>query len=162
YAGAAYGFSADTARFAVGAQKPFASQRVVVGYEFHDMTDTDDFFRRFPVEAEAGIPRVFSITEDYYRRRGHEAYLFLRPLTHAHVGLSWRHDRFETLPVVAKDAIFLVKRQPRPEFVIDDGTRDAFLVTLRAAAGSPLYATPVVERESYLVRDPYGDRLRHD
>jgi hypothetical protein len=161
YAAGSYGFTSHDPRFAFGVQKPFLGHAVLAGYEFHDLTDTDDFFRRFPVEAAAGIPRVFSITEDYYRRRGHEAYVFLRPFERFHLGLTWRHDRFETLPVLTDDAIYFVPRQPRPNPEIEDGTRDSFLVTLRAAAGAPLYGTPVAERESYLVRDPYGDRLLH-
>src|SRR4029079_7385720 len=31
------GFSSHDARFALGAQRPFAGQRLVLGYEFHDM-----------------------------------------------------------------------------------------------------------------------------
>lgn len=159
YARGAYGFKNHDARFALGAQRPFAGQRLVLGYEFHDLTDTDDAFRRLPVELPAGVVRLFSITEDYYRRRGHEAYAFVRPSPRLHLGVNWRRDRFESLPVVADDSIFFFKRRPRPNPAVSEGERDAVLLTGRWSLGAPLYPSPVAERDSFLVRDPYGDRL---
>jgi hypothetical protein len=162
YARAAYGFKSKDARFAVGAQRPFAGQRFVLGYEFHDMTDTDDAFRKYPVELSPGVVRVVAITEDYFRRRGHEAYGFLRPSPRLHLGVSYRRDRFETLPVLTHDTVFFFKRTARLNPAVDEGPRNAVLFTARWAAGGPLYATPVAERDSFLVREPYGDRLRPD
>ncbi len=70
YARAAYGFKSHDTRFVLGAQRPFAGRRLVLGYEFHDLTDTDDAFRKYPVELTPGVVRVAAITEDYFRRRG--------------------------------------------------------------------------------------------
>ena len=162
YARAAYGFTSKDARFAFGAQRPFARQRLVLGYELHDLTDTDDAFRKYPVELTPGVVRVFSITEDYFRRRGHEAYAFLRPSPRLHLGVSYRRDRFESLPVLTHDAVFFFKRTARLNPAVDEGPRNAVLFTARWAAGAPLYATPVAERDSFLMREPYGDRLRRD
>jgi len=162
YARAAYGFKSHDARFALGAQRPFAGQRLVLGYEFHDLTDTDDAFRKYPVELTPGVVRAFSITEDYFRRRGHEAYAFLRPSPRLHLGVSYRRDRFESLPVLARDSVFFFKRTARLNPEVEEGPRNAVLFTARWAAGAPLYATPVVERDSFLMREPYGDRLRRD
>jgi hypothetical protein len=160
YARASYGFSSDAARFAVGAQRPIAGQRLVLGYEFHDLTDTDDIYRRVPVEFGPGVARFFLVAEDYYRRRGHEAYAFLRPSSQIHAGVSWRRDDFQSMPVVTDDSVFLVKRAARPNPLVQEGERDVFLFTGRWSSGSPLYANPVAERDSFLVRDPYGERLR--
>jgi hypothetical protein len=160
YARAAYGFASETWRFALGAQRPFAGHRLVLGYEFHDMTDTDDAFRKYPIELGPGIVRFAAISEEYFRRRGHEAYAFLRPTPRLHVGVSYRHDLFESLPIVAKDSIFFFKRTARPNPEIDEGTRDSVLFTARWAAGAPLYPTPVKEGDAFLVREPYGDRLQ--
>ena len=162
YARAAYGFSANDTRFALGAQRPFARQRLVLGYEFHDMTDTDDAFRKYPVELAPGVVRFAGISEDYFRRRGHEAYAFLRPSPRLHLGVSYRRDRFESLPVVSHDSVFLFKRTARINPEVAEGAREAVLLTARWAAGGPLYATPVAERDSFLVREPYGDRLHRD
>jgi hypothetical protein len=162
YARAAYGFSANDTRFAFGAQRPFAGRRLVLGYEFHDMTDTDDAFRKYPVEVGPGVVRFAGISEDYFRRRGHEAYAFLRPSPRLHLGVSYRRDRFESLPVVSHDSVFFFKRTARVNPEVAEGARDAVLLTARWAAGGPLYATPVAERDSFLVREPYGDRLHRD
>jgi Omp85 superfamily domain/Surface antigen variable number repeat len=162
YAHAAYGFTSRDPRFAVGAERPFAGRHFLLGYEFHDLTDTDDFFRRYPVEFTAGVPHTFEITEDYFRRRGHEAYAFLRPSPRIHVGVSFRHDRFESLPVIAKDSIWFFSRRARLNPEVEEGTRNSVLLTARWAAGAPLYATPAAELDSYLLRDPYGDRLRYE
>jgi hypothetical protein len=162
YARAAYGFTSKDTRFALGAHRPFAGQRFVLGYELHDLTDTDDAYRKYPVELTPGVVRVFSITEDYFRRRGHEAYAFLRPSPRLHLGVSYRRDRFESLPVLTHDSVFFFKRTARLNPAVDEGPRNAVLFTARWAAGAPLYATPVAERDSFLMREPYGDRLRRD
>ncbi|HUG53856.1 MAG TPA: BamA/TamA family outer membrane protein [Vicinamibacteria bacterium] len=158
HARGAYGFSSDTARFALGVQRPFARHRLVLGYEFHDLTDTDDVFRRFNVAMPPGNPRPTAIFEDYFRRRGHEAFAFVRPSPRLHLGLSWRRDRFESLPVVADDSLFFFffSRRPRPNPEIAPGERDAVLFTARWAARAPLYARAVDERDSFLLHDPYG------
>jgi len=162
YAFGAYGFSSHDPRFALGAERPFAGQHFLLGYEFHDLTDTDDVHRRYPLELTAGSLHAFEIVDDYFRRRGHEAYAFLRPSPRAHLGVSVRHDLFQSLPVVARDSIFFFNRRPRPNPEVEEGTRDSVLLTARWSAGAPLYASPVAELDSYLVRDPYGDGLRRD
>jgi hypothetical protein len=159
YALAAYAFSSHDWRFALGAQRPFAADRLVLGYEFHDLTDTDDVFRRWPVTPPPGKVHVLEIMEDYYRRRGHEAYAFVLPSTHLQFGASWRHDRFQSLPIVAKDSIFLFSRRPRPNPAVEDGARDAVLLTGRWTTGAPLFRSAAAERDSFLMRDPYGNAL---
>ena len=157
YARAAYGFTAHDARFALGAQRPFAAHRLVLGYEFHDLTDTDDVFRRYAVETPPGVPRLFSIVDDYYRRRGHEAYAFVRPHPRLHLGASWRRDDFRTMPVVADDVLFLLKRRPRPNPEVAQGERTSVILSARWAARGALYPSGGAERDSFLVRNPYGD-----
>ena len=162
YARAGYGFKSHDTRFALGAQRPFAGKRLVLGYEFHDLTDTDDDFRKYPVELTPGIQRVFSIVQDYFRRRGHEAYAFVRPSPRLHLGASYRRDDFESLPVLTHDSIFFFKRTARLNPEVAEGTRNAVLLTARWSRGAPLYATPVAERDSFLMANPYGLPLRRD
>ena len=64
------------------------------------------------------------------------------PRRSVHVGVSYRRDRFESMPVVADDAVFFFKREPRPNPEVEEGERDVVLLTARWAAGGPLYATP--------------------
>jgi hypothetical protein len=158
YGRVSYGFASEAARYALGVRRPFGpGEGLVLGYEYHDLTDTDDVFRRDSVEEpRRGRSWHFSILEDYYRRRGHEAYAFLRLSPRLHVGLTGRLDDFESLPVEADDRIFLVRREPRPNPPVDEGRIRSLILTGRWAASDALYADSASERDSYLVRNPFG------
>jgi hypothetical protein len=158
YGRASYGFASEAARYALGVRRPFGTgERLVLGYEYHDLTDTDDVFRRDTVEEpRQGRSWHFSILEDYYRRRGHEAYAFFRVSPRLHVGLTGRSDDYESLPVEADDRLFLVARRPRPNPPIGDGRLRSLVVTGRWAARDALYASSAAERDSFLVRNPFG------
>ena len=101
------------ARYAVGIRRSFGPDHLVTaGYERHDMTDTDDLFRRLPIEGPRRRPIVFHITDEYFHRRGDEAYLFLRPTPRAHLGVSFRSDRHESMPVIEDDWIAVLLAEP--------------------------------------------------
>jgi hypothetical protein len=152
YALGAYGFSSETLHFALGARKPIGSHRLVtLGYEFHDLTESDDFFRIAGVERWPGTPIFFEAFEDHYRRRGHEAYAFLRPSSRLHLAVSFRADEHESLPVTAGDA------DTRPNAAITDGDMRSLVATARWAWDDALYADWPMERNSYLVRTLQGD-----
>jgi hypothetical protein len=158
YARASYGFAAEAARYAAGVRRAFGpGERVTFGYEYHDLTDTDDAFRRDTVEERRrGRNWLFSIVEDYYRRKGHEAYVFVRPSPRLHLGVSGRSDDYESLPVEADDRLFLVARRPRPNPEVTEGRARSLLFTARWAAADALYEGSGAERDSFLVRNPYG------
>jgi hypothetical protein len=158
YGRLSYGFSAEAVRYAAGARRPFgAGERVVLGYEYHDLTDTDDVYRRDSLEQpRRGRRWHFSILEDYYRRRGHEAYAFLRLSPRLHLGVTGRSDDHESLPVEADDRLFLIARRPRPNPTAAEGRIRSLLLTGRWAAQDALYADSASERDSFLVRNPYG------
>jgi outer membrane protein insertion porin family len=152
YALAGYGFSSDHARFAIGARKPVGPHRLVtLGYEFHDLTDTDDVFRIFGVESWPGTGIYFEAFQDFYERRGHEAYAFARPSPRLHLGVSFRADEYTSLPVVSGDA----ERWPNPR--IDDGDMRSLLFTARWAWDDALYAEWPLEKNAYLMRSLQGD-----
>jgi Omp85 superfamily domain len=157
-----YGFAADRASFALGGRKPVGPGRLVtLGYEFHDFTDTDDTFRgRLPV-TPPGRHIFFSIFEDYFRRRGHEAFAFARLGPRAHLGVSYRADTHESLPLEA-DGSFFFDKEPPPNPPIADGRARSLLFTLRATGGETLFNEPQIEADSFLVRDPYGTRFWRD
>jgi surface antigen Omp85-like protein len=158
YGRLSYGFASEAARYAVGIRRPFGGgEGLVLGYEYHDLTDTDDVFRRDTVEEpRRGRSWHFSILEDYYRRRGHEAYAFVRLSPRVHLGLTGRLDDFESLPVEAVDRLFLIAREARPNPAVTDGRLRSLVLTGRWAAREALYADSASERDSYLVRNPFG------
>jgi surface antigen Omp85-like protein len=157
-----YGFAAERASFALGARKPVGPDRLVTfGYEFHDFTDTDDTFRGRLPETPRGRHVFFEIFEDYYRRHGHEAYAFARLGRRAQMGLSFRADDHQSLPLEA-DGSFLFDKEPPPNPPVAEGGMHSMLVTVRAVGSDVLFADPAAEAESFLVRDPYGTRFARD
>jgi hypothetical protein len=169
HARAAYGFKSEQARWAVGARRPFGpGGKLVLGYEAHDLTDTDDAFRREHVEAGPGRPRVASVVDDYFRRRGHEAFAFVRPTPRAHVGVSFRAERHESMPTLTEDAVFFLSRRLRPNAPAGEGDMRSLLLAGRWSARGALYPGERSEQESFFQREPYGgpftalQRLRAD
>jgi hypothetical protein len=156
YGQAAYGFSSHRMRYAVGALKPFGpDRRFTVGYEYHDLTDNDDAFRRRTVDDPPGARIYFTIFEDYYRRRGHQAYAFARPTARFQIGAAWRSDDYRSLPVTADNQIvFSHKRTPNP--LVAEGRMRSILGVARWAWKSDLFDGWAEERESFLMRNPYG------
>jgi Omp85 superfamily domain/Surface antigen variable number repeat len=158
YARGAYGFASKDPRFVLGARRPFgAGRRVTLGYEFHDLTDSDDVFRVIGFDQPPAIMLPRSSTRDYYRRRGHEAYAFLRVFSGAHLGLSWRSDDFESLPVHSSWWFFLKDKRPNPP--IDDGRMRSLIATVRWADNGELFETRQRERDSFLLRNLYETRM---
>jgi outer membrane protein assembly factor BamA len=157
YAIGAYGLSSERARFALGARKPvFGRRRLVLGYELHDLTDADDFFRVAGLERWPGTPIYFDTFEDYYRRRGHEAYAFWRPSPNLHAGVSYRADRFQSLPVeVDADDV-------RPNPPVADGRMRSLLLTGRWSWDNGLSPDWTAERDSFLLRSLQGDLFQRD
>jgi surface antigen Omp85-like protein len=162
YVRGAYAFGADVWRYAAGVRRSFGPDHLVTaGYERHDLTDTDDLFRRRPIEGPRGRPIPFHIVDDYFRRRGDEAYVFFRPTPRAHLGVSFRNDTHGSLPVVADDSILFFTRRPRPNPESGEGGMRSFLLTARWAHREPLFSNWQEERDSFLLRAPYGTPFEH-
>jgi hypothetical protein len=159
YGKVSHGMASKATRYAVGARRPFGmDQAFILGAEAHDLTDTDDLFRRDAVLQPRGRILTFSITEDYFRRQGYEAYAFARPSPRLQLGVSYRDDEYESLRVEKDDHVFLVPRRPRPNPAIDEGRMRSVVVTTRFAGQGELFAGWKEERETFLVRNPYGGR----
>lgn len=154
-----YGFASEDARFVVGALRPFGPERLVtLGYEYHDIADSDDSFRLIGFEEAPSWIIPSKQVKDYYRRRGHEAYGFVRLGHRAQLGLTWRSDELESLEAHSGGALFLNK-SPDPNPPIDDGTLRSGIVTLRWANRADLFGTRRREREGLLVRSLYDTRM---
>jgi hypothetical protein len=162
YGQVAYGFSSHKARYAVGALKPCGPDRqFAVGYEYHDLTDNDDAFRRRTVDDIPGSRLYFTIFEDYYRRRGHQAYAFARATSRFQLGALWRSDDYGSLPVTTDNQIlFSDKRTPNP--LVTEGRMRSILGVARWAWKRDLFSSWPEERESFLLRNPYGTPFERD
>jgi hypothetical protein len=157
YALGAYGLSSGHGRFALGARKPVGAHRLLtLGYEFHDLTETDDFFRSAGVERWPGTTIFFGPFDDLYQRRGHEVYAFVRPASRLHLGASFRADRHASLSVEAGD------EDTRPNPPVAEGHMRSLVFTARWAWDDALYPGWPAERNSYLVRTLQGDLFQRD
>ena len=157
-----YASGAKVWRYAAGVRRSFGRDHLVTaGYERHDMTDTDDLFRRRPIEGPHGRPIPFHIVDEYFRRRGDEAYLFVRPTPRVHLGVGFRSDTHGSLPVVADDSIVFLSRRPRPNPEVGEGLMRSLLFTARWSHHAPLFPSWELERDSFLVRTPYGTPFEH-
>jgi outer membrane protein assembly factor BamA len=162
YAQGAYGFSSHALRYALGALKPFGPDRqFVVGYEYHDLTDNDDAFRRRTVEDLPGSRVYFNIFEDYHRRRGHQAYAFARATSRFQIGAAWRSDEYRTLTARA-DNQFLFSNRRTDNAPITDGRLRSVIGTARWAWKTDLFTSWSEERESLLMRNLYGTAFERE
>ncbi len=162
YGRAAYAFSADAWRYATGVRRSFGARNLVtIGYERHDLTDTDDLFRRRLITGPRERPIPFHVVDDYFRRRGDEAYVFVRPTPQMHFGASFRSDTHGSLPVVADDSILAFSRRPRPNPAVGEGLMRSLLFTGRWSHRAPLFPSWELERDAFLLRSPYGTPFEH-
>jgi hypothetical protein len=154
YAAGTYGFSSHDPRYMLGAYRPLGGG-VTAGYEFHDLTDSDDVFRARGLEQPDTVVIVFNTTQDHYRRHGHEAYLFKDLSARAQAGITFRADRFESLPIT-NDGHLFSSEGPRPNPAIDEGSLRSVIFTLRWVAHGELFERERSERQARLLRNPYA------
>jgi hypothetical protein len=160
YVLADYGFASEEVRWAAGLRRRFpAAAGLVLGYDHHDFTDTDDTFRALGVERWRGWHLFFTTFQDHFRRRGGEAYAFLRPSPRFQVGLSLRRDDFASLPVLSDGSVF-TSPEPDPNPPVSEGRARAALVTARWSWKAPLFEDWREEQAALPVRDPYGTPFR--
>lgn len=153
YAIPAYGWSSKDWRYVAGVSRPFGPGGPVrLGYEYHDMTDSDDLFRLVSVDEARGASVTTAIGREFFKRQGHEAYAFARLSKQAQLGITFRSDDYASLPVTNNS------NEPNPE--IDAGLSRSLIGTLRFSSSGALFQRRSTERHSLLQRSLYG--LYHD
>ena len=139
---ALYAFGSHKVRYTLGIERPFGrGQRYALGYEFHDLTDSEDAFRRWGLEEAPGGSYNSRRTGDFFRRLGHEAYAFARVGQRVQAGVAFRSDGYTSLPVTTDSD------EPNPS--VEEGRMRSFVGTVRFASESDLYRTRRWERESF-------------
>jgi hemolysin activation/secretion protein len=145
---ASYGWSAETVRYILGIDRPFLrGGKLVLGYAYHDLTDSDDGFRRYGLDEAPGGTINTRENSDYFRRLGHEAYAFLRPTRSTQIGASFRSDGYTSLPVATDSD------EPNP--AIEEGRMRSLVGTVRWASEGDLFPDRATERDSYLFPSLY-------
>lgn len=152
---ASYGSAAKTWRTALGVARPLLRARLWLGYEWHDLSDRDDAYRLVGLDEASGTSVLERSLSDLYRRRGHEAYAFVRLSERAQLGLAFRADRYESLEL-GTDGNPFGGGSPRPNPAIDQGDQRSLLVSVRWAKSQALFSSADGERRSYLQRSLWG------
>lgn len=151
YGQAAYGLEAETTRFTAGAWRTFAGGAVVAGYEFHDLTDSDDDFRSRGIDEPPGSAISFRTYKDLFGRRGHEAFVLGRLARSWRAGLSFRSDAYSSLPVVTGSP----EDPAKPNPPIDDGEMRSFIASLQWSSRRGLFDDPREAQRAALMRSLY-------
>jgi hypothetical protein len=157
YGQAAYSVDADTTRFTAGIYRPFAGGRVVSGYEFHDLTDTEDDYRARGIAEAPGSAIAFRTYKDLFGRRGHEAYVVARLSPHWRAGLSFRSDAYTSLPAVTGSA----EDPPKPNPPIDEGRMRSLIASLQWSSREGHFDDPREAHRWALLRSLYTRPLAH-
>jgi hypothetical protein len=126
----------------------FAGDRLVLGYERHDVTDSDDVWRGAGLDEAPGEAIWNESFSRYYARNGHQAFAFLRLGRRLHLGISYRSDRYASLPVVT-DA-----DEANP--AVAPGAMRSLIGTLRLERGEALFDELGLERDSFLLPSLFG------
>ncbi len=157
YAGGAHGTASGATRFALGARRGFgAGGRVWLGYEFHDLLDTDDVFRGPGLQETARTLLLRESFRDYYRRRGHEAWAFVRwGDGRGHLGINYRADDYASVTSHADVSLFRHSHTPRPLPPIDPGSMRSLVATLRWSSLGTLFDDARGEVASFLLPSSY-------
>jgi len=158
-AGGTYSFGSKKVRYTLGFHQPFGPQgRFGLGYEYHDLTDSEDTFRRYGLEEVPGGTYNTQKAVDFFRRIGHEAYLFARLDSRTQLGAAFRSDGYTSLLVRSPDD------EPNPS--VEEGRMRSIVGTVRFASRGDLYRTGRYERDSYhfpslyMIPAPKPERVR--
>ncbi len=150
----AYGFSAHKFRYALGAGRYLFGQRAMVGYEYHDLTDTDDTWHRRGLEEGTGGIINSKSTSDFFRRIGHYAFAFVHARPNLELGASFHGDYYTSLPVVTDDSL-LGYKAPRPNPPIEEGRLRSLVLAAGWTSKGRLFPTSKAKLQSFVSRDLY-------
>jgi len=128
---------------------------VIAGYEFHDLTDTDDDFRSHGIDEPPGSAIAFRTYKDLFARRGHEAYVVARWSRHWRAGLTFRSDAYSSLPAVTGSP----SDPPQPNPPVDQGSLRSVIVSLQWSSRAGLFDDPRAAQRAALMRSLYTHPL---
>ncbi len=149
-----YGFSSERVRYALGGARSLFGQKVIAGYEYHDLTDTDDTWRKRGLEEGTGGIINNQSTSDYFRRIGHYAFLFAHAAPQLELGASFRWDYYTSLPVVTDDAL-LGYKEPQPNPPIEEGRMRSAVFAAGWTSRGTLFPNTNAKKRSFVQRNLY-------
>ncbi len=151
----AWGFSSEKLRYALGAARSLGGQKLMLGYEYHDLTDTDDTWHKRGLEEGTGGIINTQSTSDYFRRIGHLVFAFTHPRGPGfELGACFRFDHYTSLPVATDDSL-IGYSEPRPNPHIEEGRMRSLVLVAGWVSKGALFPTPTARRRSFLQRNLY-------
>lgn len=115
--------------YALGFERPFfASRKLYVGGELHDVTASDDQWQLSSTEASLAAIGPRHSFRDYYRRRGVQISSAYRALPNVEFLLAWRNERQEPLRVESDFSVWNGDDAFRANLPAADGRLSAIVV----------------------------------
>jgi len=122
-------FGPDRPGYAIGISQPFlTSPRLFAGVSLFDLTASDDAWRISPLEQSLVSLGFRNSYRDYYRRRGYQVHLAVRPVPAVEVMAAWRAERQESLQVATDVSAFKQDQPFRVNPPIDEGQSRAVVL----------------------------------
>lgn len=138
-------FGPDRPGYALGISQPFfTAPRIFAGIALFDLSASDDAWRISPLEQSLVSLGFRNSYRDYYRRRGYQAHLVVRPFPSVEVLSAWRSERQESLAVSTDFSVFKDDEPYRINPPIADGLSRA--VVLGVAWDSRSFETESLAR----------------
>jgi hypothetical protein len=156
----AYKLASDRAGYALGFERPlFGATKLYVGGELHDLTTSDDHWQVSPIEASLAAVGPRRSFRDYYRRRGVQINLALRPHPQVETLFAWRAERHDPLST-ASDFSFWNGDEPFRSNIAAGGGRLHALV-VGASADSHGFERESLEASyrRHQLETPFGAQL---
>jgi hypothetical protein len=148
----AYGLSSERLRYALGGARSLLGQKLVLGYEYHDLTDTDDTWHKRGLEEGTGGIINSQGTSDYFRRVGHFGFLFAHAGPGLELGATFRWDHYTSLPVVTDDKL-LGYKEPRPNPPIEEGRMRSAVFAAGWTSRGRLFPNATAKKRSFVQRN---------
>ncbi len=124
-------FGPDRPGYAIGLSQPFlTASRLFAGVSLFDLTASDDAWRISTLEQSLVSLGFRNSYRDYYRRRGYQVHLAVRPLPSMEVMAAWRAERQESLEVSTDTSAFKQDEPFRVNPAIDEGQSRALVLGL--------------------------------
>jgi hypothetical protein len=158
-----YKTGAERAGYSFGIERPFFDEAILqVGASLHDLTATDDGWRLGDDEQSLVALAFRNTFRDYYRRKGYQLHVAVRPLNNQEVLVAWRDDRHFTLANTTDYGFFRDDHAFRPNARAVDADVRSIVVGYTYDTRGLGKQRPSERYSRHLLDDLFGERTDRD